>query len=326
MPYIALNSNNEEVTASHCRDEYLRTGVELTGFKCAFCLCTYHPRYIYVDGEIGRAPHFFTKTDKHKGACDGTPLGVVVEPVSGGQGKRIPEQGFSFPEKLVPKAKPRVVATPGGIDGDVLSDEEIRARRNRAGKEYGSKMFTSSVLEVIVESKNKITKWCFDEGKKRNLDKAALNKLMKETADSYSLQLFEQKGLTYDSAFWNAHYERNKVDKRIFHAKEGVATMSSPGFVIRSEAKLATQGGSQATKPAQRSVEVQYRGEAYDSNTPPQAHVRALTKLANLATDETIQWYAYGEMTLEGDKLVISLETLDHLYFRKEKKFTSRKA
>jgi hypothetical protein len=327
MPYIALSSNNEEVTASHCRDEYLRTGVILSGFKCAFCLCAYHSRYIYVDGKIGRAPHFFaTRTDPHKGACDGTPLGVVAEPVSGKQGKRIPDQDFRFPEKFVAKQKPRLVAGTNGSVGAALSDEEIRSRRNRAGKEYGASTFTSSVLEVIVESKNKISSWCFNEGKKLNLDKAALSKLLKEMASSYPLQLFEQKGLDYESAFWSGHYARDRADKRIFHAKGGTAVVSLPGFVICSEPKVPSQGQSLAKKPGPRSVEVHYHGENYDGGTPPQAHTRALSELASLAVDETIQWYAYGEMTLEGDKLVVRLETLDHLYFRREKKFNPRKA
>lgn len=327
MPYIALNSNNEEVTASHCRDEYLRTEVTLSGFKCAFCECAYHPRYIYVDGKIGRAPHFFTtKADPHKGACDGTPLGVVAEPVSGKKGKRIPDKDFRFPEKLVPKPKPRLVTGVNGSVGAAPSAEEIRSRRNRAGKEYGASTFTSSVLEVIVESKNKISSWCFNEGKKLNLDKAALSKLLKETAGSYPLQLFEQKGLDYESAFWSAHYARDRADKRIFHAKGGTAAVSLPGFVIRSQPKVPSQGESQAKKSSPRPVEVHYHGETYDASTPPQAHTRALAKLASLAADETIQWYAYGEMRLDGDKLVIRLETLDHLYFRKEEKFAPRKA
>jgi len=181
------------------------------------------------------------------------------------------------------------------------------------------------VLEVIVESKNKISKWCFDEGKKRNLDKVALGKLLKETASSYPLQLFDQKGLTYESAFWSAHYERSKLDKRIFHAKNGVAKVTSTGFVIRSEAP-AMRESLQAKKTGPRPVEVLYRGESYDSKTPPRAHLRTLSDLANLGADETIQWYAYGEMTLDGDTLVLQLETLDHLYFRKESKFKARTA
>ena len=325
MPYIALNSNNEEVTASHCRDEYLRTGMVRSGFKCAFCLCTYFARNIYTDGKIGKAPHFFvTRNDGHKGACDGTPLDVIVEPTSGKHGKRIPDQDFRFPEKFVAKPKPRVVNAPGGSDDDVLSDEEIRVRRHRAGIEYGAATFTSSVLEMIAESKNKISRWCFDQGKKQNLDKVAQSKLLKETASSYPLQLFEQKGLTYETAFWSAHYER-KADKRIFHAKNGEATVSPAGFAIRSEPQVVPKG-AEAKKPGPQTVVVHYRGETYDSNTPPQAHTRTLAELANLGADETIQWYAYGEMTLDGEKLVIRLDTLDHFYFRKESKFKARKA
>ena len=326
MPYIALNSDNEEVTASHCRDEYLRTGSVMSGFKCAFCLCTYFPRNIYTDGKIGKAPHFFvTRNDGHKGMCDGTPLGVVAEPSSGKLGKRIPEQEFRFPEKFVARPKPRLVAAFAGSNGAVLGDEEIRVRRHRAGEEYGSATFTSSVLEVIVESKNKISKWCFDEGKKQNLDKVSLSKLLKETASSYPLQLFDQKGLTYESAFWSAHHERSKADKRIFHAKNGIGKVTPTGFVIRSEAP-AMSGGTEAKKAGPRPVEVHYHGETYGSKTPPRAHVRTLADLANLGADETIQWYAYGEMTLYEDKLVLRLETLDHLYFRNESKFKARTA
>jgi hypothetical protein len=69
-----------------------------------------------------------------------------------------------------------------------------------------------------------------------------------------------------------------------------------------------------------------YHNESYDSNIPPRAHTKTLVELANLAADETIQWYAYGEMTLDGDKLIIRLETFDQFYFRKEKKFMPRKA
>lgn len=326
MPYIALNSSNEEVTASHCRDEYLRTGAVRSGFKCAFCFCTYFARNIYTDGKIGKAPHFFvTRNDGHKDQCDGTPLGVVVEPTSDKQGKRIPDQDSRFPEKFVAKPKPRIVDIPSGTNGDTPNDEEIRVRRHRAGIEYGAATFTSSVLEVIVESKNKISRWCFDQGKKQNLDKTAQSKLLKETASSYPLQLFEQKGLTYESAFWSAHYERSKADKRIFHAKNGVASVLPMSFIICSQPQVLPKDG-EAKKTGPRTVEVHYRGETYDSNTPPQAHTRVLAELAILGADETIQWYAYGEMTLDGEKLVIRLETLDRLYFRKESKFKARTA
>lgn len=327
MPYIALNSNNEEVTASHCRDEFLRTEEVLTGFRCAFCLCTYFARNIYTDGKIGRAPHFFvTKSNVHRGACDGTPLGVVAEPMSGKQGKRIQDQNFSCPEKLVARAKPRVVVSPGGGDKAVPSDDEIRSRRNRAGKEYGSTTFTSSVLEVIVESKNKISSLCFSESKKQKLNKEDEKKLLKETASSYPLQLFEQKGLTYESAFWNAHYERTKSDKRVFQAKGGTVALSSSGFVITSEPQVSARFGAESKKPSPRPVDVEYSGESYDSNTAPRAHTKALAELANLAAGETIQWYAYGQITLRDDRLIIHLQTLDHLYFRKEKKFSASKA
>ncbi|WP_312550643.1 hypothetical protein [Massilia sp.] len=326
MPYIALNSKDEEVTASQCRDEFLRTGEVLSGFRCAFCLCAYHPRYIYINGMIGRTPHFFVKGEKHNGRCDGNPLGVVAETVSGTQGKRIPDDNFCFPEKLVARAKPRVVASLPDGEKLVLSDEEIRSRRLRAGKEYGSTTFTSSLLEVIVESKNKISTWCYSQSRKQKLTKEAEKKLLKETASSYPLQLFDQKGLTYESAFWNAHYERTKTDKRIFQAKGGTVTVSSSGFVISSQPSAPSNGGNESKKAVPRPVEVHYHRESYDSNTPPQAHVKALAELANVAAGETIQWYAYGEMRLHEDKLIIRVETLDHLYFRKEKKFTPRKA
>ena len=84
--------------------------------------------------------------------------------------------------------------------------------------------------------------------------------------------------------------------------------------------------GLEAKKASPRPVEVNYRGETYDSKTPARAHLRTLADLANLGADETIQWYAYGEMTLDGDTLVLHLETLDHLYFRKESKFKARTA
>lgn len=127
MPYIALNSNNEEVTASHCRDEYLRSATIMAGFKCAFCRCTYFARNIYTDGKIGKAPHFFvTKNDGHKGAYDGTPLGVVAETGSGKQGKRIPDQDFRFPEKFVAKSKLRITVAPGGSDGPLAELVNVR--------------------------------------------------------------------------------------------------------------------------------------------------------------------------------------------------------
>lgn len=181
--------------------------------------------------------------------CDGTPLNVVSESASGKPGSRILDQDFRFPEKFVARPEPRIVAAPTGGDGAVLGDEEIRVRRHRAGEEYGSATFTSSVLEVIVESKNKISKWCFDEGKKRNLDKVALGKLFKETASSYPLQLFDQKGLTYESAFWSAHHGRSKPDKRIFHAKNGVGKVTSTGFVIRSESPAKPKGLEEKSQP-----------------------------------------------------------------------------
>lgn len=316
MPFIALNSDNEEVTASHCRDEFLRTGLERSGFKCAFCFCPYFARYIYVDGKIGRAPHFYVTSEKHRGACDGTPLDVVPDAPSKLQGKRIPGNDFSFPEKLVARPKPRVVSILTGSGAVGLSEEEIARRRRQAGRNYGSSTFTSSLLQVVVESKNKIAKWCYDEIAAKNLDKKAASELFKATAGSYPLQLFEQKGLTYDSAFWSANFERTGPGERIFHAKRGVVAATLTGFVIRSDAPSTFGSPSKPNKSLP--VEVRYEGETYDSGQPPQSHMRAMQELARLTSSDSVQWYAYGRMVRDGDKLIISLRTLDHFYYRKE--------
>jgi len=318
MPFIALNSDNEEVTASHCRDEFLLTGVERSGFKCAFCLCPYFARYVYVDGKIGRAPHFFVKGEGHRGYCDGTPLEVPAEVPSKLQSKRIPGREFSFPERLVARAKPRLVDIFTGDSSSKLTEEEISQRRRRAGKEYGSSTFTSSLLQVIVESKNKIAKWCFDEIATKKLNKKEASELFKMTASSYPLQLFGQKGLTYDSAFWSGNYERAGPGERIFHAKQGAVVLTSSGFVVRSEAPSTPSPATGKSSNGPLPVEVHYAGEFYESGQPPQAHARTMQALTKLASQGRVQWYAYGRMVRDGDKLVISVKTLDHFYYREQ--------
>ena len=315
MPFIALNSDNEEVTASYCRDEFLHTEVVRSGFKCAFCFCPYFARYVYVDGKIGRAPHFYVTSEKHRGGCDGTPLDVKPDAPSKLQGKRIPESEFSFPEKLVARPKPRVVAVPTGTSPLDVSEEDITRRRRQAGREYGSSAFTSSLLQVIVESKNKIASWCYDEIAAKKLNKKEASELFKATAGSYPLQLFDQKGLTYDSAFWSANYERTGPGERIFHAKRGFVALTASRFTIRSEAPSTE---SSTTKPNNKAlpVEVRYEGEYYESGKAPLAHTKAMLALAKLTSSDTVQWYAYGRMVRDGDKLIISLKTLDHFHWK----------
>ncbi len=317
MPFIALNSDKEEVTASHCRDEFLRTRVERSDFKCAFCFCSYFARYIYIDGKIGRAPHFVVKGEGHRGNCDGSPLGVVPETPSKLQGKRIRESEFRFPEKLVAKQKPRVTVVPTEGDVEALSVESITQRRRRAGKEYGSSSFTSSLLQVIVESKNKINRWCYNEIKTKKLSSAQASELFKDTAGSYPLQLFDNKDLNYDNAFWSGNFERSGSGERIFHAKRGVTTVSKSGFIVRSESPPTSPSLPKKNKQP-LSVEVRYDGESYDDGQAPRSHIQLMQELGGLTPSEGIQWFAYGQMTRENDLLVVHVKTLDHFYYKKE--------
>lgn len=315
MPFIALNSDNEEVTASHCRDEFIRTHIERSGFKCAFCFCPYYARYIYVDGKIGRAPHFVVKGDGHRGDCDGTPLGVAPEVLSKLQGKRIRENEFRFPEKLVARQRPRVtVISPDGTVG-TPTNEEIATRRRRAGKEYGASSFTSSLLQVIVESKTKINRWCYNEIAKRKLGAKESAELFRETAGSYPLQLFEQKDLNYNNAFWSGNSERSGSDERIFHAKRGVATVSKSSFIVRSEPPPTSPYLPKKDKQP-LPVEVRYHGECYDDGHAPRSHIQLMQELEKLTQGKAIQWFAYGQMTRENDLLVVHLKTLDHFHYK----------
>ncbi|KFC62322.1 hypothetical protein [Massilia sp. LC238] len=317
MPFIALNSDNEEVTASHCRDEFLRTRVIRSDFKCAFCFCPYFARYIYVDGKIGRAPHFVIKGEGHRGNCDGTPLDVAPEVLSKLQGKRIRENEFRFPEKLVARQRPRVTAIPPTESMDTPSNEDIAKRRRRAGKEYGASTFTSSLLQVIVESKTKINRWCYSEIAKKKLGAKEGAELFRETAGSYPLQLFEQKDLNYDNAFWSGNFERLGPGERIFHAKHGVAIVSQSGFIVRSEPLPASPSLPKKDKQP-LPVEVRYDGESYDDGQAPRSHIQLMQELGGLTPSQAIQWFAYGQMTREKDLLVVHLKTLDHFHYKEE--------
>lgn len=317
MPFIALNSNNGEVTASHCRDEFLRTHIVRSGFKCAFCFCMYYARYIYKDGKIGRAPHFVVKGDGHRGDCDGTPLGVAPEVLSKLQGKRIREEEFRFPEKLVARQRPRVTVIPPEGTVGTPTNEEIAKRRRRAGKEYGASSFTSSLLQVIVESKTKINRWCFNEIAKKKLGAKEGAELFRETAGSYPLQLFDNKDLNYDNAFWSGNFERSGSGERIFHAKRGVTTVSKSGFIVRSESPPTSPSLPKKNKQP-LPVEVRYDGESYDDGQAPRSHIQLMQELGGLTPSEGIQWFAYGQMTRENDLLVVHVKTLDHFYYKKE--------
>ncbi len=320
MPFIAFNEFNQEVTASQCHDEYISNGTIFEKFRCAFCEARYHSRNIYKDALLGKAPHFYlAKGVRHIGLCDGEPI-VAVSPAAAKEPiKTVTKREFDFPEKLTARPKPRVIGVLPG-EGTLPPDEhEIRKRRRRAGEEHGASSFTTSLLQNIVESKNKLISWCYEEAKRKKLAVGARNQLIKETAESYPLQLFDQQNLTYNSAFGRADYAWRDGSSRIFHAKNGTVTLTDGGFAIRSEPEVQAAAIEEAAP--RRTAEVHYRPPSTDLiGEIPRSHVRLLEELKSAAEAGTaLQWYVYGGMKFMNEINVISLANLDHLFFRKER-------
>jgi hypothetical protein len=320
MPFIAFNEFNQEVTAWQCHDEYVSNGTIFEKFRCAFCEARYHSRNIYKDALIGKAPHFYlAKGVRHIGLCNGEPI-VTGSPTATKEPlKTVTKREFDFPEKLTARATPRLIGVPP-VEGIVPpGEQEIRNRRLRAGKEHGASCFTTSLLQNIVESKNKLISWCYEEAKRKKLAVGARNQLIKETAESYPLQLFDQQNLNYQSAFGGADYSWHEGSTRIFHAKNGRAALTDDGFVIRSEPTAVATANERAQQ--KRTSEVCYRITPNDViENMPRSHVRLLEELKSAAEDgKAIQWYVYGRMELMDEINVISFANLDHLFFRKER-------
>lgn len=316
MPYIAMNEENQEVTASYCRDEYLRNDTEFQHFRCAFCEVRYHARNVYKDGKVGKAPHFYVRGETHRGDCDGTPIPTTPASPAPTPTKQVVKRDFRLPERLVARSRPRLVHIAFGGTEIPPGDEVIRKRRMDAGKEYGTATFTSSLLRTIVEGKNGLTSWCFSEATRLRLGEAQRAAFINETTERYPLQLLDQQALNYNSAFWAAAYHRKGESRRIFHSKGGkVHLLESGGFIIRSEApERKTKPGSTGTILS--AVEVRYSGEAVANGEQPRSHERALEELADVSKGGQVQWYAYGSMEMEDGNNVIVLQSLDHLYFR----------
>jgi hypothetical protein len=318
MPYIALNENDEEVTASYCRDEYLGNETVFEKFRCAFCEVRYFPRNIYVDAEIGKAPHFYVRGARHTGGCNGEPITQVVQELSAEPRRKVTKREFELPEKLVARSKPRVASVSSGVPPAALTEAEVANRRTRAGREYGPALFTSSLLQVIVDARNKLMSWCYEQATIGKMSDAARKTLIKETLESYELQLFDQKGLNYNSAFRAADFSWKSTDSRVFNAKGGRVTLTADGFVIRSEPKTAVGASSAAT--SRLAAEVRYSKAMSTDTEVVKSHKNLLQRLAEIAeAGGAIQWYAFSSVeSLEGVNLM-HLRSLDHLYFREER-------
>lgn len=286
MSHLAINAHNEVVLATEVKDQFLRTGLLDTPFRCVFCDVAVAPRsYARADHET--EAYFKVQDALHDPGCPYSSGGSWA-----GSNRHATRTIFDnelyLPSELIARrtASLGTVGGPGGPHGGIHVD--VPARTKTYGHLLGaSGHAATSLLARVVEAWIAARAVCFKEARKKGInDVGAQMKFVSSKLKRYSLSLFSLE-LDYNRAFhkfvssWTGaaiHYGLAKVQR------------TPSGFMlipmdIDSKTKAAFAGRVTVLS---------------DVFLPNQMSTELVADLDDAATRErVIHWFGYGELGMK---------------------------
>ncbi|WP_155989733.1 hypothetical protein RG903_05570 [Thermithiobacillus tepidarius DSM 3134] len=290
----ALEPFGDFHSALYFRDLYLRDETLYTEFFCPFCGVLLDPVLVYApaDQEIGKSPHFRTRRGgaKHYSGCDGNssnyqhPTGK--KPVQA----HIEKRQFSLPTEFAEYVD-RPPRPAGGAPARAPTPDEIRRRREAAGRRYGVARFRVSLVQSLAEAHLAVLADAYEKQKEHGWPDTERQSWIREVLQApIDLRGYST---TYRGALHDLWFPVPKYP-RVFHGKHAKVTANDDGYVIMSE-RPGKIDDDNSTRPFVIIVslhdvdEGQLRGAR-----------RALLRQLERAVAEaaSVRWYAYGRAEL----------------------------
>lgn len=310
-----MNSKGEVRSASEFKEIFEETGDSHGPYRCPFCEVLYEDRCIVT--ECVRAPHFKLPNGKgHRGDCNGESGDDLAtdSATPSTEPKRTVVGDIELPEALVKRRKSLNVRKPGD-DGHGLppdTAEITRRRRLVVGDKTLSTHYTTSLLRPLVQARKRLRKHAYERaiGAKLKQGTPEYNLHFGNTLAEHKLSLYGQK-LTYGNAF----QDRNLVPgwaERIYNGS-GKVRIEGDQFVI---ADVDVWPKVPKNKDKENFVPFEVRLGRAPERDAPTSHKNALRELEDhAAAGAFLEWHAYGLPVLQENKFVLSLDSLDHIYW-----------
>lgn len=308
-----MDKNGCVLTASEFKVLYADTGQSNGPYCCPFCEVPYEDKCITT--ECVKAPHFkLPNGTTHNHSCDGegySEVRVSVKMVSTKPKKKV-VGGIEVPEALILRRKP-IVLRREGDDGRAAkpdADEVIRRRKLIPGGETISSLYTTSLLRAIIEAYKRLKKHIGAQAKENNLEKDSkeFTEFFRDALCKFPLMLYGQK-FTYGNAFRGRKIA--PMGKVAVYFGSGVIRLEGDRLVIRDNNSRPIEFNSNDLIP----FDVELCATLPVGS--PTSHVQAMLELTRLAGNKaTIEWYGYGQPSVQDRKHLLSIASLDHFYWQ----------
>lgn len=316
MSDIAESECGCEGEAWQFRDEYLRTGVTYSSFRCAYCHVKVHARAIYGDA-FKRAPHFYVKNpDEHKNECPWGESPVIGVMRRSQEPKKLFGNEVYIPEVLTRRRRPTKAddVQPRDIpttDADRIKNRVLRISMAGIIGNHSS----TSLLSVIVRAQKAVVSDCCREAANRKLKDAERNKLIRDTLKGLPLKLYE-RCTDYGDGIRSCKVHPWK-SPLIYYGK-GRVVEECGGYRIYTDERVKVQDTGE---------ELGFQVRVVLGDEDSDLLRRRLFSLLDdaAASGGMLDWIAYGEMTRVGGKDLYELTagSVDHLHIEKPKERTA---
>ena len=281
MSELALDANDNEVTALEVREDYLLHNSINSPFRCAFCEIPLSPRAI--EGEtFVVAPHFSRGSHVHDDDCPygerGSKLHVTKRPPSSKYGNAV-----DLPEHLVPTRAPR---PPGQANGTpaVRRVNVALAIQQRGHLMTTDNHYTTSLLATVVEARAKLRKYLYEQAKKQSVPEADKHRWVSAESEKCPLRLFDDR-LDYSTAF---HLLKSPWRNFAIHFGRVHVKETAYGFALNGADVVAKTG-----KPFPSCIRVHVRDMRPNRMTD---HLDALLRAESAKQNAMPECYAYGQL------------------------------
>lgn len=301
----ALEPFGDFHSALYFRDLYLRDEMLYVEFFCPFCGVPLNPVLVDApaDQELGTSPHFRTQPGgaKHYPGCDGNPSNYQHPTEKKPVQAHIEKRRFTLPTEFTKQLERPPQSSRRGPT-HVPTPDEIRRRREAAGRRYSVARFRVSLVQSLAEAHLAVVADAYDRQREQGWTNAERKDWIAEVLRApITLRGFST---TYRNAFHDLWYPFPKYP-RVFYGKNAIVTSSEDGYEIASE-RPGKIDGDQSARPFVITVSV----HAVDAGQLRGARRTLLRQLERAAAEgANVRWYAYGRATLAGERFELVFDS-----------------
>lgn len=300
----ALEPFGDFHSALYFRDLYLRDEATYAEFYCPFCGVPLDEVLVYApaDQELGKSPHFRTKRGgaKHFPGCDGNPSNYQHPSEKNPVQAHIEKRQFSLPTEFAEYVD-RPPAPARREPARVPTPDEIRRRREAAGRRYGVARFRVSLVQSLAEAHLAVLADAYERQKEHGWKDNERQSWIRNVLQApINLRGFST---TYRAALHDLWFPVPQYP-RVFHGRNACVTSTENGYEITSERPGKIDDNS--SRPFSIIISL---GDVIEDQLRGARKVLLQQLKRAVAEDVRVRWYAYGRVDATGERFELRFDS-----------------